>query len=219
MTRDSDLKRIIRTRMSASGENYTTARAALLAERATDPALLRPPTVTPSETAGPSPEPAVDPVRARAEHERLLRPFLRAGRLLTVPSRRRPRFAVLLELLARFAPTETYTEREVGEILGAVHEDTAFWRRELIDYGLLERDSREGTYWVTRTSPARTGNIAQEVTDWERVWLPAFLAGRLSQDAEPTASRTRPGEGPTVEESRAARPASPRHPTQVEKES
>lgn len=218
MTRDSDLKRIIRARMAASGESYTTARAALLAERATDPALLQP-AAAPSTAARPPRDIAVDPVRARAEHERLLRPFLRDGRLLTVPSRRRPRFAVVLELLARFAPTETYTEREVGEILGAVHEDTAFWRRELVDYGLLERDSREGAYWVTRTPPVRTGNMAQEVTDWERVWLPAFLAGRLSGDAEPTASRTRPGEGPMVEESRAARPASPRHPTQVEKES
>lgn len=174
MTRHSDLKQIIRSRMAATGETYTAARAALLAERATDPAaLIRP------RPAVRAPEPAMDPIAARAEHEGLLRPFLRGGRVLAVPARRRPRFAVLLEMLARFVPGEVITEREVGEILGAMHEDVAFWRRELVDYGLLERDGR-GRYWVAHSLPTRSGNMAQEVTDWERVWLPAFLAGDLT---------------------------------------
>ncbi len=172
MTRNSDLKQLVRDRMRETGENYTTARADLLAERATDP---RGPLITAS-----SPPRAVpDPVAARAQHERLIRPFLREGRLVQIPSRRRARFAVMLELLARFAPGETYTEVEVGEILGVLHEDVAFLRRELVDYGLLERDSL-GAYWVTRTLPARTGNMVQEVTEWERVWLPRFLQGAES---------------------------------------
>lgn len=180
MTRDSDLKALVRRRMAQTGENYTAARAALLAERATDPSLLVAPRASGSSgtrDAADVPVEDSDAVAARAEHERLLRPFLRDGRIVRIPARRRPRFALLLELLARFTPGETYSETEVGEILGVLHEDVAFWRRELVDYGLLERDGR-GTYWVTATVPTRTANLAQEATAWERVWLPAFLADR-----------------------------------------
>lgn len=163
MTKNADFKALVRERMTETGLNYTAARAELLARRATAPAAVA------SVAAVP------DPAAARAEHERLICPFLRDGRLVTIPAKRRPRFAVLLELLARFAPGETYTEREVNEILGALHEDVAYLRRELVDYGLLERDSL-GSYWVAAAVPPRVGNAAQEVTDWERVWLPQFLA-------------------------------------------
>lgn len=168
MTRNSDFKQLVRARMGQTGENYTAARAALLAERATDPRgeLISPP-------AAPRAEP--DPVAARVQHERLIRSFLREGRLVQIPSRRRARFSVMLELLARFAPGEVYSEAEVGEILGVLHDDVAYLRRELVDYGLLERDGL-GAYWVTRTMPARTGTMTQEITDWEQVWLPRFLA-------------------------------------------
>jgi hypothetical protein len=47
-----------------------------------------------------------------------------------------------------------------------------------VDYGYLERDNH-GAYWVTSTAPTREGNMSQETTDWERLWLPEFLAGRV----------------------------------------
>ncbi|MGP9694815.1 DUF2087 domain-containing protein [Brachybacterium sp. AOP25-B2-12] len=172
MTTDRDFKRVVRARSARTGESYTAARAALIAERAVDPALL--PTSAPSAPGAARTE-RPDPHRARAEHERLLRPFVVDGRIVQIPARRRPLFALLLELLARFVPGETVSEREVGQIIGPVHEDVAFWRRELVDYGLLCRDSL-GTYWVTDTLPLREGNAVQEQTDWEHVWLPAFLA-------------------------------------------
>lgn len=178
MTRDHDLKRLIRARMSATGQNYTAARAALMAQRATDPsALVSAPAAPRAAADAVDAEPAIDPVRARAEHERLLRPFWREGRITSIPARRRARFALLLELLARFAPGEEYSEAEVGEILGVLHPDIAFWRRELVDYALLERDASGARYRVAARVPNRTGNMAQEVTDWERIWLPRFLGG------------------------------------------
>lgn len=158
MTRDSDLKQLVRARMARTGETYTRARAALLAQDAVRP--------------GP-----IDPA-ARAEHERLLRPFWREGRLERMPSRRRARTAVMLEVLARFAPGEAYSEAEVGEVLAGVHEDVAVLRRELVDLGYLWRESDGTVYTVAATVPRRRGNMAQEVTAWEREWLPRFLAGQ-----------------------------------------
>ena len=151
MTTRSDFMTIVRDRMARTGENYTTARAAL----------------------------ELDREAARIAHERLIRPHVEGTgeqlRLLRIPARRRPRFAVLLELLACFVPGETYAETQVNAILRPVHDDVAYLRRELIDYRLLERDSL-GTYWVAQRPSVRDGNEAQESGDWERIWLPEFLA-------------------------------------------
>ncbi len=160
MTRDSDLKKHVRARMARTGENYTSARAALLAEQAVRPADRE--------------------AAARAEHARLIRPFLRDGRLVGIPARRRARTAVMLEILARFAPGEVYDETQVGEVLEAVHEDVAFLRRELVDLGYLEREADGAAYRVAAQVPQRQGNMAQEITEWERTWLPRFIAGDAS---------------------------------------
>jgi hypothetical protein len=152
MTTRSDFKTIVRARMARTGENYTTARAALELDRGA----------------------------AWAAHLRLLRPHVEDGRvdtdirLLRIPARRRARFAVLLQLLPRFVPGETYTETQVNALLRPAH-DVAYLRRELVDYRLLERDSL-GSYWVAPTPPVRAANEAQESGDWERIWLPEFLA-------------------------------------------
>lgn len=201
MTRHADLKRLIRSRMAATGENYTAARAALMAERATDPnALLRPPGVPPRPATEQAPAP--DPVAARGEHERLIRPFWRQGRLQQIPTKRRARFAVLLEVLARFTPGESFTEAEVGEVLSAVHPDVAYLRRELVDYGLLTRVADGSAYRVASALPDRSGNMTQEVTDWERVWLPRFLAGELVLALSERPGPTSQG-GTTVEASKS----------------
>ncbi|GAA2093687.1 MULTISPECIES: DUF2087 domain-containing protein [Brevibacterium] len=151
MTHNSDFKKLVRSRMERTGENYTTALAAL----------------------------QIDRDRAYADHLRRIRPFFEDGdpraRLLRIPAKRRTQLAVALEMLRRFDPALTYTETQVGAVLRTAHEDVAYLRRELVDYGLMERDG-VGTYWFARTLPVRTGNLAQEVSDWERVWMPEFLA-------------------------------------------
>jgi hypothetical protein len=167
MTRSSDLKKLVRDRMARTGENYTAARAAILAREATDPHRL--PTGSPQT-----------PEAARARHEKLIRPFLQDDRLVSIPAKRKARLAVLLELLARFAPGEVYSEAQVGDILRPLHEDVAYLRRELVDYGYLERDGA-GTYWTPSVPPVREGNMAQEVSDWEGMWLPRFLSGTLEE--------------------------------------
>lgn len=158
MTHDADLKRLVRTRMEQTGENYTTARGAVLATPATSPA-----------------DPPTDEVADKA-----IASFFNGERLTSIPTRRRPRAAVLMHLLTFFERGRDYPEREVNAILRTAHEDVATLRRELVDYRWLRRDN--GIYRVTDEVPRRGPDEAQEVPRDE----PARLARlrRARQRAE-----------------------------------
>ncbi len=159
MTKDSDVKQVVRARMAETGESYTAARAALDASP------------TPRETAS-------DAARetARAEQERLVGRLFTEGRIERVPAKRKVRVAVLLEVVSRFEPGRVYAEPEVNEVLLGVHEDFAYLRRELVNYRYLERE--DGRYRTASQAPSRQGVEHQEVPAWEAHWLPGFLAGR-----------------------------------------
>jgi len=73
------------------------------------------------------------------------RSFFEGGRLKQIPARRGKREIVLKMLARSFRPGKRYTEGQVNEILGAVHEDYCTLRRELVMARLLEREA--GTYW------------------------------------------------------------------------
>ncbi|XVX18779.1 DUF2087 domain-containing protein [Actinomycetota bacterium] len=133
MTTDADFKRLVRVRMSATGENYTTARQALIDEREASTAF----------------------------YDKTIRTFFDGETLRSIPARRKPRAVVLLHLLTRFEPGRVYAEPEVNQILGAAHEDHAFLRRELVNYGYLTRG--DGRYQVNGQLPERTGALADEV--------------------------------------------------------
>jgi hypothetical protein len=155
MTRNSDFKAVVRARMAETGENYTTARAALEA------------------SASQARQEAYD--AARAEQDRLVGRLFTDGRIAVVPARRKVRAAVLLEVLTRFEPGRVYAEKEVNEILLGVHEDFAYLRRELVNYRLLERE--DGRYRTASAAPERSAIELQEIPAWEAHWLPGFLAG------------------------------------------
>lgn len=181
MTRDSDFKSRIRARMAETGENYTRARSRLLAQT---PAAQQAETHPAAEAYHrPSPEPhseASSEVRAAARfRDRTLRAFMREGRVTAIPMRRRQRVVVLLEIMQAFDPAESYREPEVNCILRAavldpVAADHATLRRELVDYGYLER--RDGIYRVNRVAPVRYGSEAQETAHLEDAWFAALAA-------------------------------------------
>lgn len=140
MTTDADLKARVRERMQRTGENYTTARVALLAD---------------------APPPRALVVETDLAADKAVRSFFDGDRLRSIPTRRRPRAAVLMHLLLRFERGREYAEREVNAILATAHEDVASLRRELVDYRWLTR--ADGVYRVTDTVPERHPNEAQEV--------------------------------------------------------
>jgi hypothetical protein len=80
-----------------------------------------------------------------AEVARVLRAFVRDGRLLSIPAVHSKRLVVLDWLVQRFEPGRHYSEPMVNLMLGKAHADTAALRRYLVDEGLLTRE--HGEYW------------------------------------------------------------------------
>lgn len=156
MTTERDFKKLVRARMAETGLNYTAARAELLAQ---DAALVD---------------------AARTDHERAVGRFLVGDRLSSIPVKRKVRAHVLLALVARFEPGRSYTEAEVNENLAAVWEDYAYLRREMVNYGYLQRDS--GIYRLPEVPPDRADFYQAELPAWEALWLPRYLAGAPSAD-------------------------------------
>jgi hypothetical protein len=82
---------------------------------------------------------------AEGETGRVLRAFVRDGRLVSIPAQRSKRLVVLELLAQEFEPGRRYSEAMVNLILGKWHPDTAALRRYLVDEELLSREA--GEYW------------------------------------------------------------------------
>jgi biotin operon repressor len=73
------------------------------------------------------------------------------GSLKTIPAQRKKLEAILRYVVKSFEPNKRYSEKQVNEILGKYHEDTASLRRELVGYKLMEREGGGGDYWRVDT--------------------------------------------------------------------
>ena len=69
------------------------------------------------------------------------------GRIKSFPAQRKKFEAILRYVLKDFEPGVRYPEKQVNQMLGRLHEDTATLRRELVDYGMLKREGGGGEYW------------------------------------------------------------------------
>jgi hypothetical protein len=76
---------------------------------------------------------------------KVLRAFVRNGRLKSIPASKAKRLVLLDWLVQRFEPGRRYSENTVNLILAQVHPDTASLRRYLVDEGMLDREA--GEYW------------------------------------------------------------------------
>ena len=87
----------------------------------------------------------------------ILRNFLDAnGKLTAFPAKRKMKVYCLFYLAGKFEAGREYTEREVNDLLLSWHTfaDPATLRRELYDYGFLDR-SRDGkVYRLAEKQPA-----------------------------------------------------------------
>jgi len=79
------------------------------------------------------------------ETARVLRAFVRDGRLKSIPAQHSKRMVILDMLAQEFEPGERYSERKVNAMLRKWHDDTAALRRYLVDDGFLDREA--GEYW------------------------------------------------------------------------
>jgi hypothetical protein len=75
---------------------------------------------------------------------RVIRSFIRDGRLTTIPARERRRqviYRYLCDLI--FTEDRAYPEREVNQRLALFHPDVATIRRGMVDAGLVTREAGE----------------------------------------------------------------------------
>ncbi|HTW98441.1 MAG TPA: DUF2087 domain-containing protein [Acidimicrobiales bacterium] len=92
-----------------------------------------------------SAEPSAEELGATPEQARRIQRFLRAGRLVEIPTGAAARRAVLDFLAGKFEPGRRYAEAEVNAVIARFHDDTAALRRFLVDEDFLTRE--RGEYW------------------------------------------------------------------------
>jgi hypothetical protein len=96
-----------------------------------------------------APKDEVESFDAPESATRVLRTFIRDGRLVAIPAPKGKRRIVLDYVAQEFEPGRRYSERRVNIMLGRWHEDVASLRRYLVDEGFLEREGGGGEYWRT----------------------------------------------------------------------
>ncbi len=68
----------------------------------------------------------------------------------TVPKNDFEKQAILLKLLEEFEDNQKYPEPKVNDKLKKHFEDYVSLRRELINFGYMQRNSLTGEYWVVK---------------------------------------------------------------------
>jgi predicted transcriptional regulator len=92
---------------------------------------------------------AASDVDMGAYDRKVLKNYLLAdGRIKQLPSQVKKMEAILRYVVREFEPGIRYTEKQVNEILGRFHEDTARLRRHLVDWGYMQRQGGGGEYWL-----------------------------------------------------------------------
>jgi ArsR family transcriptional regulator, arsenate/arsenite/antimonite-responsive transcriptional repressor len=79
-------------------------------------------------------------VEEDAYRDKVLRTFIKRGRLTQFPAQYKKRLIILDKLVEEFELGRVYSEQEVNQILVEFHEDVATLRREMIDHRLMARE-------------------------------------------------------------------------------
>ena len=97
-------------------------------------------------------------LRRLTEREKVVRAFLRDGRLISIPAKPRKRELLLEVILDQSFPEDRdYEEKEVNMRLALLHPDVAALRRYLVDSGLMSR--KAGIYRRVRPLTSASGEV------------------------------------------------------------
>jgi predicted transcriptional regulator len=92
----------------------------------------------------------ISEVDADAYDKKVIRDYTRRdGSLKTLPAQQKKLEAILRYVVKAFDVGKRYSEKQVNETLARYHEDTATLRRELVGFGLMQREGGGGEYWRT----------------------------------------------------------------------
>ena len=90
---------------------------------------------------------ALVPKSEMNEEERVLRVWVKDGRIVDIPAQEKKKQIVIRWLAGQIDPARRWTEREFSEWLSRFNEDYAVLRRYLVDSGYMAREN--GIYWRT----------------------------------------------------------------------
>ncbi len=90
---------------------------------------------------------ALVPQSELSEEERLLRAWVKDGRIVHIPAQEKKKQIVIRWLAGQIDPERRWTEREFSEWLAHYNEDYATLRRYLVEAGYMAREN--GIYWRT----------------------------------------------------------------------
>ena len=85
------------------------------------------------------------------EERKLLNNFLDGDRIIRLPAKQKKRLVILRWLVEQMEPARRYSEAELNAVIRQHHADFATIRRELFEFGFMERE--RGIYWRTDCSP------------------------------------------------------------------
>lgn len=75
--------------------------------------------------------------------------FAEDGTLISIPARNSKKIEVLKKIATGFSPDVVYSEREINEMIARFHDDTAALRRYMIEFGIMERNTKS-EYWLAK---------------------------------------------------------------------
>lgn len=82
------------------------------------------------------------PLRRLTDREKVLRAFVRDGKLVSIPAKPKKRELLLPYIVEQCFPEDRdYEEKEVNQRLALLHRDVAALRRYLVDGKLMTRES------------------------------------------------------------------------------
>lgn len=73
--------------------------------------------------------------------DKVLKVYFQDGKVERLPVQNKKRWVVYQEIIRLFESGRSYTEKEINEIITTVHEDYCLIRRELVEEGVLSRES------------------------------------------------------------------------------
>lgn len=81
------------------------------------------------------------------------------GRISAFPSQEKKLLVLLRYAVKAFEPGRRYSEKQVNQILARYNKDTAFLRRNLVGYKLMDREGGGGDYWRLEGDPAEMAPV------------------------------------------------------------
>jgi biotin operon repressor len=100
--------------------------------------------------------------RLQCYREKVLKAFMKDGRVNRIPAQHKKRLIVMGEILHRFDSESVYKESEVDIIIGELCDDYCTIRRAFIDEGMMVRDrDKYRVVKTTRITPTFHGTVSK----------------------------------------------------------